>query len=118
MKELKKIKVFSELEDKTKVISPIDNVVTEFRRYKESGEAYLCSQRSAYPIFQFNPEDFVVYTGAKDIDEVDEEFFKNSWYCKLKKNKSEWGWFITLNKLVDTEVMLWEYLLVIEIMGA
>ena len=93
MKELKKIKVFSELEDKTKVISPIDNVVTEFRRYKESGEEYLCSQRSAYPIFQFNPEDFVVYTGAKDIDEVDEEFFKNSWYCKLKKNKSEWGCF-------------------------
>lgn len=30
--EFKKIKVFSELEDKTKVISPIDNVVTEYRK--------------------------------------------------------------------------------------
>ena len=31
--EFKKIKVFSELEDKTKVISPIDNVVTDFLKW-------------------------------------------------------------------------------------
>jgi hypothetical protein len=74
--EFKKIKVFSELEDKTKVISPIDNVVTEYRKDKETGEEYLCSKRSAFLAFQFNPEDFVVYTGIKDIDEVDKEFFE------------------------------------------
>ena len=75
MKEFTKIKNFNDLKNGTLVISNIDNVVTEYRVDKD-GDEYLCSKRSMWPIFQFNPDDFVIYTGDKDIDDLDPLFFK------------------------------------------
>lgn len=74
-KNLQKIKNFKDLKDGTLVISNIDNVVTEYKAFEDGGE-YLCSKRSMWHIRQFDPNDFVVYTGNKDIDEVDSSFFE------------------------------------------
>ena len=70
-----KIKSFNELKDGDKIISPIDNEVTGFRIDKYDGEKYLTGANSAYPIFQFDPNDFYIYNGTKEIGEVDKEYF-------------------------------------------
>ena len=69
-----KIKSFNELKDGDKIISPIDNEVTGFRIDKYDGERYLTGPNSAYPIFQFDPNDFYIYDGTKEIGEVDKEY--------------------------------------------
>jgi hypothetical protein len=72
---LKPVVNFSDLENGTKIISPIDNEVTDYLVDKE-GEQYLGSARSIYPIFQFRESDFYIYTGDKKTGEVDTDFFK------------------------------------------
>lgn len=74
MKNFEKFKSFNDLKDGTKVISFIDNMVTEFK-IDNNGEQYLCSKKSMWPIYQFTPDDFVIYTGEKDIYEIDSSFF-------------------------------------------
>lgn len=69
------IKSFNDLKDGDKIISPIDNEVTGFRIDKYDGEKYLTGAHSAYPIFQFDPNDFYIYDGNKEIGEVDKEYF-------------------------------------------
>ena len=70
-----KIKSFNELKDGDKIISPIDNEVTGFRIDKYDGEIYLTSENSVFPIFQFDPNDFYIYDGEKQIGEIDKEYF-------------------------------------------
>ncbi len=70
-----KIKSFDELKDGDKIISPIDNEVTGFRIDKYDGEKYLTSENGAFPIFQFDANDFYIYDGTKKIGEVDKEYF-------------------------------------------
>ena len=69
-----KIKSFDELKHGDKIISPIDNEVTEFYIDKD-GEKYLASKKSLFPYFQFDAEDFYIYDGMKEIGEVDKEYF-------------------------------------------
>jgi hypothetical protein len=72
---MKAIKSFNDLKDGDKIISPIDNEVTGFRIDKYDGEKYLTGANSAYPIFQFDPNDFYIYDGNKEVGEVDKEYF-------------------------------------------
>ena len=72
--ERKKIKSFDELKHGDKIISSIDNEVTEFYIDKD-GEKYLASKKSLFPYFQFDAEDFYIYDGTKEIGEVDKEYF-------------------------------------------
>ena len=53
-----KICSFETLEHRDKIISPIDNIVTEFFIDKE-GEKYLADQRSAWAYWQFDADDFI-----------------------------------------------------------
>lgn len=69
-----KIKSFGELKRGDKIISPIDNEVTEFYIDKD-GEKYLASKNSLYPIFQFDVDDFYIYDGEKEVGEVDKKYF-------------------------------------------
>lgn len=73
----KKIETFANLKDGDKIISPIDNEVTGFRIDKHDGERYLTSANCAFPIFQFDPNDFYFYYGEKEIGEVDTEYLRN-----------------------------------------
>ena len=71
---MQKIKSFEELKHGDKIISPIDNEVTEFFIDKD-GDKYLASQSSAYPYFQFDADDFYIYDGNMEVGEVDKDFF-------------------------------------------
>ena len=73
---MRKIKSFNELKDGDKIISPIDNEVTGFRVDKD-GISYLTGANSAYPIFQFDPNDFYIYEGSKQVGEVDKYYFSS-----------------------------------------
>lgn len=72
--ERQKIKSFEELKHGDKIISPIDNEVTEFYIDKD-GEKYLASKNSLFPYFQFDAEDFYIYDGNMEVGEVDKDFF-------------------------------------------
>ena len=72
---MQKIKSFEELKHGDKIISPIDNEVTEFCIDKD-GNKYLASQSSVYPYFQFDADDFYIYDGDKATGEIDKEYFK------------------------------------------
>ena len=69
-----KLRTFFELEHGDKIISPIDNEVTEFYVDKD-GEEYLASKKSLFPCYQFNAKDFYVYDREKEVGEVDKEYF-------------------------------------------
>ena len=71
-----KLTSFNELKSSDKIISPIDNEVTGFK-IDNDGEKYLMGETSSFPIFQFDPNDFYIYTGTKEIGEVDNDFFVN-----------------------------------------
>ena len=74
MIERRKIETFDNLTHGDKIISPIDNEVTEFWVDKQ-GNKYLTGKKSLFPIFQFNVDDFYFYDGDKENGEVDEEYF-------------------------------------------
>lgn len=65
---------FNELKNGDMIISPIDNEVTEFviDPYKRK---FLSNGRCFYPIKQFEPNIFYMYTGKKLVGEKDKEFF-------------------------------------------
>ena len=67
---------FEELKHGAKIISPIDNEVTEFYIDK-AGEKYLVSKNCLFPYFQFDASDFYHYIGTKEVGEVDVEYFEN-----------------------------------------
>jgi hypothetical protein len=69
------LKSFDELKNGDKIISPIDKEVTAFLIDNE-GEKYLANKTSMYPYVQFDPRDFYIYDGVKEVGEVDEEYFK------------------------------------------
>lgn len=73
--ERQRLKSFDALKHGDKIISPIDNEVTEFYIHKD-GEKYLASKNSLFPYFQFDAEDFYVYDGEKEVGETDNDFFK------------------------------------------
>lgn len=73
----KKIISFNNLKDRYKIISLIDNEVTEFRVDKYDGEKYLASKKSLFPIFQFDADDFYFYDGTMEIGEVDKDYFSD-----------------------------------------
>lgn len=72
--ERKKVK-FEELKHGQKIISPIDNEVTEFYIDNE-GEKYLASENSLFPYYQFDEDDFYIYDGEKKVGEVDNKYFE------------------------------------------
>ena len=74
MAEHKKIVSFENLKHGDRIISPIDNEVTEFYIDKD-GEKYLAGKTSLFPYFQFEADDFYYYDGTKEVGEVDKEFF-------------------------------------------
>lgn len=71
----KQLESFNELKHGDKIISPIDNEVTEFWIDKD-GEKYLAGKKSLFPIFQFDAHDFFIYSGDKENGEVDADYFK------------------------------------------
>ena len=73
--ERKKIGTFDNLKHGDKIISPIDNEVTEFYVSK-SGDKYLAGKTSLFDLYQFNADDFYFYNGDKENGEVDKEYFK------------------------------------------
>ena len=73
--KIKKIETFDNLKHGDKIISPIDNEVTEFYVSK-SGDKYLAGKTSLFDIYQFDPDDFYFYNGKKEVGEVDKEYFK------------------------------------------
>lgn len=77
----KKIGSFDNLNHGDKIISPIDNEVTEFY-VTESGIKYLASKNSLYAIYQFREDDFYYYDGDKEVGEIDKEYFDDTYYNK------------------------------------
>lgn len=71
--EKHRLSSFDELNNGDKIISPIDNEVTEFYVDKD-GEKYLASKKCLYAIYQFNAKDFYIYTGDKEVGEIDKDF--------------------------------------------
>lgn len=71
----KKIQSFNNLKHGDKIISPIDNEVTEFYVTK-GGDKYLAGKTSLFGLYQFNADDFYFYDGNKEVGEVDEEYFQ------------------------------------------
>ena len=69
------IKSFDNLKHGDKIISPIDNEVTEFFIDKD-GERYLASKKSLFSCSQFKAKDFYIYEGKKEVGKVDSEYFK------------------------------------------
>lgn len=70
----KQLKTFDDLKHGDIIISPIDNEVTAFYIDYE-GEKYLANKSCIYPLYQFDPEDFYIYKGNKEVGEIDKEFF-------------------------------------------
>lgn len=65
---------FDNLKHGDKMISPTDNEVTEFL-IANDGEKYLANKTCMYNYVQFTPSDFCMYTGDKEVGEVDKEYF-------------------------------------------
>ena len=70
----KRIESFRNLKHGDKIISPIDNEVTGFYIDKD-GDMFLESSISLFPTYQFDPYDFYIYDGEKEIGECDDEYF-------------------------------------------
>ena len=73
--ERQKIESFDKLNDRDKIISPIDKMVMEYRVNEQDGEKYLVDNKSAYPYFQFDANDWYYYSGSKEVGEIDKEYF-------------------------------------------
>ena len=73
--QMEKIITFDNLKHGDKIISPIDNEVTEFYVSK-NGDKYLAGKTSLFDIYQFDPNDFYFYNGKKEVGEVDKEYFE------------------------------------------
>lgn len=73
--ERTKIETFDNLKHGDKIISPIDNEVTEFYVDKD-GNKYLAGKTSLFDLYQFNADDFYFYDGNKESGEADTEYFK------------------------------------------
>ena len=73
--ERQKIASFDKLNDKDKIISPIDKMVMEYRVSGQDGEKYLVDNKSVYPYFQFDVNDWYYYSGSKEVGEIDKEYF-------------------------------------------
>lgn len=71
---MERLKDFNILSNGDLIISLIDNEVTEFKIF--DGDKYLCSNKSMFPLFQFEASDFYMYNGNKQVGEKDEEYFK------------------------------------------
>lgn len=73
---MKKIRIesFEKLQHRDRIISPIDNVVTEFYIDKD-GDKYLASKKSLWNYAQFDADDFYYYNGNKEVGEIDKEYF-------------------------------------------
>ena len=69
----KKIESFNNLKHGDKIISPIDNEVTEF--YIMDKEMFLKGKSCLFEIWQFDPDDFYFYNGIKECGEIDKEYF-------------------------------------------
>lgn len=70
----KKVESFYNLKHGDKIISPMDNEVTGFFIDKD-GDMFLESSRCLFPHWQFDPNDFYIYNGDKDVGEYDDEYF-------------------------------------------
>lgn len=64
---------FDNLKSGDKIISPIDNEVTGFLIDRE-GDKYLTSKHSMFYFTQFNPKDFYIYDGEKEVGEIDLDY--------------------------------------------
>lgn len=74
-KQLERLKTFSHLKHGDRIISPIDNVVTEFYISKD-GTKYLAGKRTLYDICQFSAGDFYYYDGNGNTGDEDKEYFQ------------------------------------------
>lgn len=72
---MERLTTFENLKHGDKIISPIDNEVTEFYIHKD-GTKYLASKNSLFEYYQFEPSDFYLYNGNKEVGEIDIEYFK------------------------------------------
>lgn len=72
---MERLTSFNQLKNGDKIISPIDNEVTGFLIDKD-GDFYLTGECSAFPAYQFDPDDFYIYLGEKNIGELDNDYFK------------------------------------------
>ena len=70
-----KIESFDKLRHGDKIISKIDNEVTEFYIDKD-GLKYLASKKCLFPLFQFDVKDFYIYSGKKEVGDVDKDYFE------------------------------------------
>ena len=61
---MERLTSFNQLKDGDRIISPIDNEVTEIM-VDEDGDFYLDGKVSAFPTSQFDPADFYIYFGEK-----------------------------------------------------
>lgn len=68
---------FDNLKHGDKIISPIDNEVTEFL-IANDGEKYLANKTCMYNYVQFKPSDFCIYVGEKKVGEIDKDYFKQN----------------------------------------
>lgn len=69
-----RLSTFNNLKHGDKIISPLDNEVTEF--YLHEGGEYLASKTGLFPISQFKANDFYTYDGKKEVGEVDNDYFR------------------------------------------
>ena len=47
----------------------------EYRVSGQDGEKYLVDNKSVYPYFQFDVNDWYYYSGSKEVGEIDKEYF-------------------------------------------
>ena len=72
---MERLTSFNQLKDGDRIISPIDNEVTEFM-VDEDGDFYLAGKISAFPAYQFDQADFYIYYGGKNVGEIDKDYLK------------------------------------------
>lgn len=72
---MERLTSFNQLKDGDRIISPIDNEVTEIM-VDEDGDFYLAGKISAFPASQFDPADFYIYFGEKNVGEIDKDYLK------------------------------------------
>lgn len=90
--ERRKIETFDNLKHGDKIISPIDNEVTEFY-VSRSGDKYLAGKTSLFDVYQFDSNDFYFYNGKKEVGEVDKDYFKwlNNSFRKIRIMMAHFG---------------------------
>ena len=70
MKEEQKMKTFEAYEDGTLIVDMSDGMIMKIMHDKE-GITYLCSDKSAWPAWQFEPEDFSLHFGNLESGDID-----------------------------------------------